>query len=200
MKRILIYGDSNTWGHAPFSGKYPETQQWPIILQQLLSGTAMVLQQGLPGRVAGGYEAADPYKNGQAHFEATLRTALPLDYVIIALGSNDVKAKYARTSRQIFDDLMWYRGKTMEIAPNHKGVPSTPKLFYLGVPNTRETEIHEPVQRVRSKTNEYLAKSGERFVPLEHLEISDDGVHFAAADHQYVAQQVFAAIRDEAAY
>ncbi len=200
MKRILIYGDSNTWGHGAFSGKLPETQTWPVILQQILGGASLVIQEGLPGRIAGDHDTETPYRNGKTHFEAILRTALPLDYVIIALGANDVKKKYGLTSRQIFDDLMWYRGKTAEIAPSYKGVPSTPVMIFLGIPNSRETEYYQPEPRVREKVNDYLKRAGEIYVPLEHLEISDDGVHFTAADHQYVAQQVFASIRDHEAY
>lgn len=200
MKRILIYGDSNTWGYMPGGGRYTETQTWPVILQQILGGNYQVFQQGLPGRVAGDYENEQPERNGQVFYEVAVRTALPVDYVIIALGTNDLKEKYARTSRQIFDDLMWYRAKTLELAHRSADTPCDPKFIYFLLPPVRPTDDRTSNEPLRKKVNDYIKRSGEPVVSLEHLAIGADGVHFTAVDHQLVAQEVFATIRDGEAY
>jgi lysophospholipase L1-like esterase len=45
MKRILIYGDSNTWGAGP-ENRYPDERQWSMILQTKLGGGYRVIQEG----------------------------------------------------------------------------------------------------------------------------------------------------------
>lgn len=37
MKKILCYGDSNTWGYVPGTGeRYPEDVRWPCVCQKEL--------------------------------------------------------------------------------------------------------------------------------------------------------------------
>lgn len=46
MKKILCYGDSNTWGQAAFGGRIEGEEQWPNILQALLPSSCKVIQEG----------------------------------------------------------------------------------------------------------------------------------------------------------
>ena len=56
MKKILIYGDSNTWGDNFFLGKrIDDDKQWANILQKKLGSEYKVIQEGLPGRIAGNF-------------------------------------------------------------------------------------------------------------------------------------------------
>ena len=58
MKRILTYGDSNTWGFDPETWgsvpmtleRYPEDIRWTGLLQKALGKGALVLEEGLCGR------------------------------------------------------------------------------------------------------------------------------------------------------
>ena len=62
MKKILIYGDSNTWGDNFILGKRIEDEkQWPNILQRKLGSEYKILQEGLPGRLAGNEETLKTY-------------------------------------------------------------------------------------------------------------------------------------------
>ena len=66
MKKILIYGDSNTWGDNFFLGKrIDDDKQWANILQKKLGSEYKVIQEGLPGRIAGNFDIEEPYKNGR---------------------------------------------------------------------------------------------------------------------------------------
>ena len=54
MKKILIYGDSNVWGDNFITRKrISDELQWSNILQKELGNDYKILQEGLPGRVAG---------------------------------------------------------------------------------------------------------------------------------------------------
>ena len=47
MKKILIYGDSNTWGDNFILGKrIPDEKQWANILQRDLKDSFKIIQEG----------------------------------------------------------------------------------------------------------------------------------------------------------
>jgi lysophospholipase L1-like esterase len=49
-KRILCYGDSNTWGRVPSSmgmKRYPEHLRWTGILQELLGEEYKIIEEGI---------------------------------------------------------------------------------------------------------------------------------------------------------
>ena len=58
MKRILCYGDSNTWGYDPVetgtegsaAARFPEDVRWTGVLQRQLGPGYRVLEEGLNGR------------------------------------------------------------------------------------------------------------------------------------------------------
>ena len=45
-KRILIYGDSNTWGYIPGTGeRYSEEVRWPMVTQKELGEDYIIMKQ-----------------------------------------------------------------------------------------------------------------------------------------------------------
>ena len=51
MKRILAYGDSNTWGFdAESFTRFSEDIRWTGLLQKALEKDALILEEGLCGR------------------------------------------------------------------------------------------------------------------------------------------------------
>ena len=98
MQKILVYGDSNTWGDNFITGKrIPEEKQWVNILRKKYINKYQFFQEGLPGRIAGDDEKIKTYKNGKSTFVSTFRTNAPVDKVIIALGTNDLQLKYQKS-------------------------------------------------------------------------------------------------------
>lgn len=64
MEKILIYGDSNTWGDNFIQGRrIDDDKQWPNIIQNKLGQTVKIITEGLPGRLAGSDEKEKTYKN-----------------------------------------------------------------------------------------------------------------------------------------
>jgi lysophospholipase L1-like esterase len=113
--RILCYGDSNTWGFAPVpeppSTRLPPDDRWPRALAAALGGDGggggvEVIEEGLNGRTT---DIADPTHpdiggaglDGLAYLPACLASHLPLDIVVIMLGTNDLKAMFARSAARI---------------------------------------------------------------------------------------------------
>ena len=115
MNKILIYGDSNTWGDNFTTGiRIPDEKQWVNILRKKYQDKYIFLQEGLPGRIAGDEEQEKKYKNGKDNFISTFRTNAPVNKIIISLGTNDSQIKYNKSSKKIINDLLWYKEQILE--------------------------------------------------------------------------------------
>lgn len=101
-KTVLCFGDSNTWGAIPASdGRFPRSIRWTGALQNLLGNEYEVISEGLCGRTLVAHSAAKPHRTGITHLHAILESHDPIDFLIIMLGTNDVKTTYNLTSEQI---------------------------------------------------------------------------------------------------
>lgn len=99
MKNILCYGDSNTWGFIPGSGKrYTEDIRWTGLLQRGLGHGYQVIEAGVNGRTTSFDDPFCNYLNGWKSLPYSLLSAKPVDLLIISLGTNDLKFTDARGS------------------------------------------------------------------------------------------------------
>ncbi len=107
--RIVAYGDSITYGWVPNpnppSTRYDFDDRWPGALQQALGSNYQVIEEGLDGRTT---DAPDPgatifgaQLDGSAYLQACLASHLPVDLVVIMLGTNDLKPVFNRTPLRI---------------------------------------------------------------------------------------------------
>ena len=106
-KRILCFGDSNTWGYTPKGGRYDDETRWPMRMQRVLGDRYTVIEEGMNGRtclfddpVEGGY------KSGAAYLPPCLMSHSPLDCVILMLGSNDTKQRFGMNAKTIGEAMM----------------------------------------------------------------------------------------------
>ena len=202
MTNVLIYGDSNVWGDTPNARRLPDNQQWASILAKKLGKNIKIIQEGLCGRYAGGFEYHKrPYYNGQLHFEPIYRTALPVDLVILALGTNDMKKlRYHREPSQIAEDILWYEPKVAQIIANYPN-EKMPQFLYILPPNFAEDVISERPddtaldENVRREVNKILKMRVKNFVEINDIKLSADGAHFSPLGHQQMAEAVFAKIK-----
>ncbi len=106
VKTILCFGDSNTWGHIPGSEekRYSRDIRWTSLLQKYLGPSFEVISEGLPGRAIKS-DKAKIHKNGMSYVLPCLLSHMPVDTVILMLGTNDVKHKYELTAQDIAGNL-----------------------------------------------------------------------------------------------
>ena len=93
-KRVICFGDSNTWGYIPVTGqRYDETIRWPARLQEKLGyKDYTVVEEGLTGRTTVFDDPFDPELNGLKTMPAILRSAAPIDMLVFMLGTNDFQS------------------------------------------------------------------------------------------------------------
>ena len=98
---ILCYGDSNTYGlTTDWKGRLPRSVRWPGRLQMLLGEEHWVVEDGLIGRTCA---IPDHHRYGRSAMDflpVALECHAPLDYLILAFGTNDCKAEKVRTVQE----------------------------------------------------------------------------------------------------
>lgn len=88
-KRILCYGDSDTWGQIAGTGERRE-QRWPAVCRQALGEGYEVVEDGIGGRTTVFDHPGCPWLNGLKGLGYALMSQRPLDAVVLFLGANDV--------------------------------------------------------------------------------------------------------------
>ena len=117
MKTIICFGDSNTYGRDPVNkGRLDKKTRWPGVLQDTLGAEYDVIEEGLNGRttvwddpVRGG-----PKRNGSLYLLPCLESHAPINLLVMMLGTNDLKARFAVTPYDIGESM----GALIEIAQN----------------------------------------------------------------------------------
>jgi lysophospholipase L1-like esterase len=104
-KTIVCYGDSNTWGRIPKAGRYPRSVRWTGVLQNLLGDEYEVISEGVGGRTFVVVDPENPWRSGITHLKSILRNSLPIDLIIVMLGTNDVKTKFKLEPKDIAKHL-----------------------------------------------------------------------------------------------
>jgi lysophospholipase L1-like esterase len=90
MKSILVYGDSISWGYDPKDGtRYPPEHRWPRVMEEALGDDARVIDECLNGRMVASDSPFMPDRNGRKMLTPLLESHMPIDLVIVMLGTND---------------------------------------------------------------------------------------------------------------
>jgi lysophospholipase L1-like esterase len=193
MKIILVYGDSNTWGQMAYGNRYPYEQRWTNILQQKLGDDYDVVQSGICGRTAGTYDVSEKRHRGDDAFEYAYLTSYPYQCIVIALGTNDLKAQFEASAGQIFENLAWYTTVIDKLEQSDEkkfGKKSNPSILYVLPPNFDTAKSPDRDEEKRRALISLFKDSSFDFVEANELEMSEDGIHFAASAHNKLAEIV----------
>ena len=138
-KTVLCFGDSLTWGWIPAeagspTSRYPRSIRWPGVLADHLGDDYVVIEEGLSARTTNVDDPTDPRLNGAAYLPAALASHLPLDLVVLMLGTNDTKANLGRTP---FDIATGMSILAVQVLTSAGGIGTTypaPKLLVVAPP------------------------------------------------------------------
>ena len=125
MKNILCFGDSNTYGYMPLTGRrYDEKTRWTGRLQRLLGSDYKVIEEGCNGRTTVFEDPYDGWTKGIDYICPCIKSHKPIDIVILMLGSNDLKEFFhntvdeiARGAGAIVDSIFSYCKEVQENQP-----------------------------------------------------------------------------------
>ena len=215
MFRILCYGDSNTWGCGPTlkppAPRHPAESRWPCVLGMALGPRCEIIEEGLNARTT---DTPDPMQpaitgagvDGAAYLPACLASHLPLDVVVIMLGTNDLKAHFDRSPLRIALGA----GRLVDIVQRIEGGIGTPyaspEVLLICPPPLNQMDFfaeefaggHEK-SRALSVAYAAVAKvAGVMFLDAGTVISTDgpDGLHLSAAAQVALGQAVAAMLRD----
>ena len=114
-RRILCFGDSLTWGSDPAGGPRLSCR-WPRVLQYELGPGYEVIEEGQGGRNTATDDSPEGEKNGLKYIRPCLETHNPLDLVVIMLGVNDCKRKFAYS----LQDISWGMERFLQKVLTHR--------------------------------------------------------------------------------
>lgn len=128
-KRVLCFGDSNTWGYeAKTKKRFGPGERWTGVMQQALGEAYDVIEEGLNGRTTVWDDPIELHKNGAAHLPACLESHKPLDLVLIMLGTNDLKHRFCVSPFEIAQSLL-ILGRM--VLGSETGRSASPKLLLI---------------------------------------------------------------------
>ena len=126
MKRILCFGDSNTWGYDYVGGgRFSDEVRWPGVLEKELGNDYKIIEEGLCGRTTVFEDPLMTGRNGAMYFEPMICSHLPIDCCVMMLGTNDMKRMFSIGADEAAAgaERLIMRWKELLIKENHKKVP-----------------------------------------------------------------------------
>ncbi|MEP3431601.1 MAG: SGNH/GDSL hydrolase family protein [Roseibium sp.] len=130
---ILCFGDSLTWGFDPIDrSRYSHDIRWTRLMQADLGPEYYVIEDGLNSRTTVYEDPIMGDKNGLAHLATALKVHMPIDLLIIMLGTNNLKSRFGLSAEEIAMSLTQH----MELATKSDCGPDygAPKVLLMSPP------------------------------------------------------------------
>lgn len=207
MRRILFYGDSNTYGYDPygyFGGRYDESVRWVDTLAREVGDTWEVLADGQNGRQIPRHTADYGYALRAINLNA------PLSVYAVMLGTNDifsmiphegesnaerVTARMEAFLKEVLRlPLVQTDGmRILLIAPPK--LRDTDEFFFGGMPAEYD---ENPMTELSRCYRDLAASCGILFTDAAAWDIplSPDGVHLAPEGHRAFAKEMAEVLRN----
>ena len=199
--RILCFGDSNTWGYTPESG-LRNPNRWTKVLASLLPNDE-IIEEGLNARTLDSTEDIEPHKNGFNYLLPCLESHYEFDYLILMLGTNDLKTHFNNTPKDMLEMVKKYIKVVKNFWVNRDG--SKVKLIICGIPPVDDKafffENYEGTTKKRNEFNmleyKYCAERGITFIDNSDLEMGVDGIHLLDEGHYKLAIKLASVLKGE---
>lgn len=199
MKKILCFGDSNTYGFIPQSGlRYDKNTRWTGVLQSLCGSDFSIIEGGCNNRTA--------FVDNPAGAEQTGYKILPeyftkdyFDIVVLAIGINDLQLFFKPTLKEFEQGIEKLIKITKDLSPNAKIILVCPsKLDLAGIKSSVFSFQFDEISVEKSYHLPQIYKSladkhNCGFVDLNKVtEVSPlDGLHFSAESHKTIAENLY---------
>lgn len=199
MKKVLCFGDSNTYGFVPEKcTRYDKNTRWTGVLQALCGSDFSIIE--------GGYNNRTAFVDNPAGAEQTGYKILPeyftkdyFDIVVLAIGINDLQLFFRPTLEEFEQGIEKLIKITKDLSPNAKIILVCPsKLDLAGIKSgvfsfqfdeiSVEKSYHLP--QIYKKLAE---KHACKLVDLNEIaKVSPlDGLHFSAESHKTIAENLY---------
>ena len=199
MKTVLCFGDSNTWGYVPGSNdqRFSADVRWPRRLATALGDEWEVIAEGLNGRTATMDSPVADGRNGLTYLLPCLHSHMPLDVVVIYLGTNDAGDRYSLPAETVASAV----GRLVKVVRTSEAGPggSAPTVLVVCPPPFGQLDPEGSFANAGPKSRQlgrwFAEVCGE--LDCELLDLNGiatygdlDGIHLEAEGHAAVAAAV----------
>lgn len=217
-KKVLFYGDSNTYGYDPagfMGGRYPDGSRWTDIVGQNLLGIWQVRADGMPGR------SIPAARFELDYVRSVIQKEMPFDLFAVMLGTNDIVGSLrpdaketARRMENLIDFVQEQMSGNGQNENRDSGKPSLPGILLIAPPAivlTDQSYAEPYIAGDRNYAQLYkeegeklcryyreLAKSRNLFFTDTSdwlLSFAHDGVHLSETGHTLFASEMIDVLR-----
>ncbi|TPK93734.1 MULTISPECIES: SGNH/GDSL hydrolase family protein [unclassified Mesorhizobium] len=206
-RSILCFGDSLTWGWIPViegspTHRYGYEDRWTGAMASHLGDGYHVIEEGLSARTTSLDDPNDPRLNGSAYLPSAIASHLPLDLVIVMLGTNDTKSFFRRTPYEIANGMAKLVGQILTSAGGVGTPYPAPQALVVAPPPL--TPMPHPFfqgmfagghEKTAALAAEYRAMAD--FAKVDFLNAGDfittdgcDGIHFTAENNRDLGKAI----------
>ena len=211
MRTVLGFGDSNTHGTMPMpdidaSGRFDHAARWPSVMAGVLGADWEVIAEGHPGRTTVHDDPVEgKNRNATRVLSALLDSHLPLDLVILKLGTNDLKYRFHLNA----NDISFGVGVLIDIVRASKAGPggAAPRVIVVCPPPIIEVGDLGLIFAGGAGTSQGLSKAFARLGARFQVTLVDagaliavspvDGVHYEATAQVALGQAMAERVRAE---
>ena len=208
MKRILCYGDSNTYGAdgrryrtEGMSLRYDEQTRWTALLQKNLGSDYLISEEGFNGRTTVFDDPMENGRNGFAYLDVIFGSHQPLDLVILMLGTNDTKPHFSASSlviargmeriilrlKELIRSSINPEAKILLLAPPHiERCENGEYMYEFDESSTRKSHELAAQYAMVARNNGCLFADTSKWVSPDPT----DGIHQGPDAHKVFAQKL----------
>ncbi|MES0884410.1 GDSL-type esterase/lipase family protein [Roseibium sp. SCP14] len=218
-KRILVYGDSNTWGwkgveEAFPTDRYGDDERWAGVMAAELGNEFSVAIDGLTVRSTNLDDSLDWNQikaeafNGAKTLPAAIAREMPLDLVIIMLGTNDLKAECNRSAEDIAEAVIELAGIVANSAGGVAYTYGPPRCLVVAPPALNDLPHpdfaamfeggREKSERLGAALEAAAGKAGVAFFDAGSVvprAAGTDGLHMSAEQHNALGTAMAEVVR-----
>lgn len=210
-RQVLIYGDSLVYGKKPGSPeRFASDVRFTGIIQKELGDDFNIIEEGLRARNLVGENPFFIERNGLDQFGAIFSSHVPLDLVVLMLGTNDCNRSPERSTEDVWGALDMYRDK---IVSNCKilGIPTLPKLLVVAPPYIKGTDVEantamskifgsdaeERIKKVEATLESYCKQNNIPFLKTSSMCEAEagEGIHLDAENNKKLGAALSLAIK-----
>ncbi len=198
MKKIICYGDSNTFGYNPKdSSRYSSDIRWTGLLSDKLGVEFCVVEEGCNNRTGFVPSADGLVQSGRDYLKTCLDKHKDADVFILALGTNDLQKFYEIDESTVVGSLSYIFSSVQESYSNIRIILLPPVVLDGEVLKHQFSYQFDESSISKSKWIQDVFKTFSDSQKCELLDINAyvkpsvlDGLHFSEDSHRVIAEKI----------
>lgn len=196
MIKIICFGDSNTFGFNPKDGsRYDSDTRWTGVLAKILKDEFEIVEEGCNNRTGFFLNPDGHLQSGQKYLPECIKKHKGFDFIILAIGTNDLQIKFKIDENIANDGLKNLITIIREFNKNSRIIVIPPVILDADV---LKGYFNYQFDEESIKASLWIQEIYEKFCSNENCELFNinnyvkpsniDGLHFDEQSHKYIAK------------